>query len=292
VAVLTRLAWYKRYPADFREGTRRLTFEERGFYGDVLDLIYESGNALVDDDAANAHRLHADLRTFRRLKARLVGLGKLYLADGTVRNARADAEASTAASRIAMARDHAKLGGEKSRKSGTKPGFFNGSGGAGAQAGAQAGAEAPSREVSDRREEGKKESLPPPSESPPCAHTREEPAPAGPVVATSSLLLIRSKEGCSEAGAEARWRRAVKAAEGDEGLAEFAVDLAYHEAPLGVALTKYAIGVCRRQVNQEKALLKAALESRSSVPEEVERQYQASMQVLYDAGYIPPGKRH
>jgi hypothetical protein len=112
------------------------------------------------------------------------------------------------------------------------------------------------------------------------------------VVATSSLLLIRSKEGCSEAGAEARWRRAVKAAEGDEGLAEFAVDLAYHEAPLGVALTKYAIGVCRRQVNQEKALLKAALESRSSVPEEVERQYQASMQVLYDAGYIPPGKRH
>src|SRR3954470_9867840 len=93
-APVIRLAWYKRYPADFREGTRKLTFEERGFYGDVLDLIYESGNALVDDDAANAHQLHADLRAFRRLKARLVAHGKLYVADGMLRNGRADAEAT------------------------------------------------------------------------------------------------------------------------------------------------------------------------------------------------------
>jgi hypothetical protein len=112
------------------------------------------------------------------------------------------------------------------------------------------------------------------------------------VVATSSLLLICSKEGCSEAEAEARWRRIVKAAEGDEGLADFATDLAYHETPLGVTLTKYAIGVCRRQVNEEKACTRAALDSRYSVSEEVERQYQASMQVLYDAGYVPPERRH
>jgi hypothetical protein len=130
------------------------------------------------------------------------------------------------------------------------------------------------------------------TEPPTCARTREEPAPAGPVVATSSLLLIGSKEGCSEAGADRRWRRIVTAAEGDERLAGVAVDIAYHEAPLGVPLTKYAIGVCRRQIIQERAQIKAALDMQSSVPSEMERQYQASMQVLYDAGYIPPERRH
>lgn len=170
---MTRLTWYKRYPADFRDGTRRLSFEERGFYGDVLDLIYESGNALVDDDAANAHRLHADLRTFRRLKARLVELGKLYLADGMVRNGRADAEATAAATRIAMARDHGKLGGEKARKSVAKSSNFNGSGGAGAQAGAQAGAPTGIR----YQEEGKKDSTSSSRVSDP-AHAREEAAAA------------------------------------------------------------------------------------------------------------------
>lgn len=141
------LVWYKRYPRDFREGTRKLTFEERGFYGDVLDLIYECGNELADDDAANAHRLHADLRSYRRLKAKLIELGKLHLADGCLRNARATAVATDAATRIAKARAAGKLGGSSARKSDPESGNSNDI----AEADAQADAQAFSRETPDSR---------------------------------------------------------------------------------------------------------------------------------------------
>lgn len=143
------LAWYKRYPRDFREGTRKLTFEERGFYGDVLDLIYEHGDQLPDDDEANAYHLHSDVRTFRRLKTRLVGLSKLRVEDGCLRNPRASAEASTAVTRIAKARVSGKLGGENSRKSEGKSNDSNGSGGATAKANGPADA----KQTTDIREE-------------------------------------------------------------------------------------------------------------------------------------------
>jgi uncharacterized protein YdaU (DUF1376 family) len=164
----TRLTWYKRYPRDFREGTRKLTLEERGFYGDVLDLIYEHGDQLPDDDAANAHHLHLDARTFRRVKARLLELGKLTVGDGYLRNPRASAEASTAANRIAKARMAGKLGGENSRKSEAKANDSNGSGGADAKADGPA----PAKQTTGIREESYTEgkSLPTNTES----HTRPE----------------------------------------------------------------------------------------------------------------------
>jgi uncharacterized protein YdaU (DUF1376 family) len=241
---MTRLAWYKRYPADFREGTRKLSFEERGFYGDVLDLIYESGNALVDDDADNAHHLRADLRTYRRLKARLVELGKLYLADGMVRNGRADAEATAAATRIAMARDHGKLGGEKARKSVAKSGNFNGSGGAGAQADAQAVAPTGIR-YKDTEKKETHAAAPRPA-TPAHAGAREETAPAGPAAAADDASrLIIVKTGCDEVEAAATWTALLRFAGGDEDLAYYGLHRALRK---GRDVLAYAGSVIRGEL--------------------------------------------
>jgi uncharacterized protein YdaU (DUF1376 family) len=114
---MARLPWYKRYPRDFREGTRKLTFEERGFYNDVLDLIYENGDELVDDDASNAHKVECDIRTWKRLKARLVEASKLSVVEGFLRNGRASAETSATNARVAQATMAGELSGQSRRKS-------------------------------------------------------------------------------------------------------------------------------------------------------------------------------
>jgi uncharacterized protein YdaU (DUF1376 family) len=174
---MIRLNWYKRYPKDFREGTRKLTFEERGFYGDVLDLIYEHGNDLLDDDEENAHMLRCSARVFRRLKARLVELGKLFVEGGRLRNGRADAEANAASIRIQTAREHAKLGGLSPKNRKGEPGDFNDM----PEAGGQAPAEAPSREaLKASRLLGETESLPAAAESTTRAPAYEAARPTAP----------------------------------------------------------------------------------------------------------------
>jgi uncharacterized protein YdaU (DUF1376 family) len=127
---MTRFAWYKRYPADFRDGTRKLSFEERGFYNDVLDLLYERAGDVPDDDDGNAHLLHCGKRTFARLKARLIELGKLELRDGFVRNGRAAVELS-ALFHLLDQRTTAGRHSAESRKSGKVPKDYNGQGGTG-----------------------------------------------------------------------------------------------------------------------------------------------------------------
>jgi uncharacterized protein YdaU (DUF1376 family) len=166
---MARLAWYKRYPKDFREGTRRLSFEERGFYSDVLDLIYEHGNELPDDDSANAHMLHADVRTYRRLKARLMDVHKkLYVAHGMLRNSRADAEAAAVSSRRsggkppgAPATYSPELRQQCLPKSGPESGKFNGI----PVSSAQLDSRARARQNPDKTDKTEIESLLPPPES-------------------------------------------------------------------------------------------------------------------------------
>lgn len=82
-------AWYKRYPRDFYEGTRGLKLDERGAYSDILDLIYMNGGPLKDDERAIAYQLHVDPRVWRRIRGRLLAVGKLFLVNGHIHNKRA-----------------------------------------------------------------------------------------------------------------------------------------------------------------------------------------------------------
>jgi 5-methylcytosine-specific restriction endonuclease McrA len=86
------LKWYKRDPRAALIGMMGLTLEETGAYNTILDLIYVHDGALEDDARAICSELGCNIQRWRRLKARLLDLGKLYVDNGCLRNERADRE--------------------------------------------------------------------------------------------------------------------------------------------------------------------------------------------------------
>lgn len=97
------LRWYKRDPRAALVGMMKLTLEERGAYNTILDLIYVNDGAMEDDDHLIAGHMGVDIRVWRRLRARLLSIGKLYVYNGTLRNETADAEVDHALHRVACA---------------------------------------------------------------------------------------------------------------------------------------------------------------------------------------------
>jgi hypothetical protein len=86
------LKWYKRDPRAALLGMQGMTNEEVGAYNRILDLIYCHDGALVEDHRYICHALKCNVRTWRRLRTRLLELGKIYMHAGTIRNERADHE--------------------------------------------------------------------------------------------------------------------------------------------------------------------------------------------------------
>lgn len=84
------LPYYKRFPRDFLEGTIGLSFEEKGAYAIVLDLIYMRDGRLPDDARYIAGQLGCSVRKWSSLLAALVAAGKLHVENGFISNFRAD----------------------------------------------------------------------------------------------------------------------------------------------------------------------------------------------------------
>jgi uncharacterized protein YdaU (DUF1376 family) len=84
--------WYKRYPADAYDGMRCLTLQEIGAYNTVLDLIYMRGAPIYDDERFLAGMMGCRIDVWRRIRGRLVELGKLISRDGKLTNRRAERE--------------------------------------------------------------------------------------------------------------------------------------------------------------------------------------------------------
>lgn len=84
------LPYYKRYPRDFFEGTIGMSFEAKGAYGLVLDIIYMRDGELPDDARYVAGLLGCSVRMWNKIKNELVELGKLSCVDGVISNFRAD----------------------------------------------------------------------------------------------------------------------------------------------------------------------------------------------------------
>lgn len=80
-----KIAWYKRDPRAALTGMMELTLEERGAYNTVLDLIYDRAGDLRDDERFIAGWCGCDVRVWRRIRARLLALGKLYVDAGMLR---------------------------------------------------------------------------------------------------------------------------------------------------------------------------------------------------------------
>ena len=71
------LPYYKRYPRDFLEGTIGLSFEEKGAYAIVLDLIYMRDGGLPDDGRYIAGQLGCSVRMWSKIKTALIEKGKI-----------------------------------------------------------------------------------------------------------------------------------------------------------------------------------------------------------------------
>jgi uncharacterized protein YdaU (DUF1376 family) len=97
------IRWYKRDPNAALEGMAVLNLEERGAYNTIIDLIYSHDGKIDDDDRFIAGWLRVDVRVWKRIRRRLLDLGKLYVYAGTLRNERADREVHEATRRIAIA---------------------------------------------------------------------------------------------------------------------------------------------------------------------------------------------
>lgn len=84
--------WFKCHTADYLEGTRTLTPEQRGIYMDCLCLLYEFGKPLPDDDKWMSHQLHISPRLWRSIRDALLAVGKLVKTDEGYTNPRAQSE--------------------------------------------------------------------------------------------------------------------------------------------------------------------------------------------------------
>lgn len=104
------LPYYKAYPRDFFEGTRGMDGELKGAYRLVLDLIYQHGGSLQNDERHIAGELGYSVRKWNSLLARLVAAGKLQCELGIISNFRATLEV-----------DKSAVFQGKQRENGTKP---------------------------------------------------------------------------------------------------------------------------------------------------------------------------
>lgn len=106
---MNHIRWYKRDPNAALEGMAVLTLEERGAYNTILDLIYSHDGSVDDDDRFLAGWMRVDVRVWRRIRTRLLDLGKLYTYAGgdppspVLKNHRADREVDAALHRVASA---------------------------------------------------------------------------------------------------------------------------------------------------------------------------------------------
>lgn len=94
------LKWFKWDPRAALTGMMILSLEERGAYITVLNLIYARDGELADDEETICTWLRCTPRVWKRLRARLIVCGKLYVHNGMLHNSRADTEALEALKRV------------------------------------------------------------------------------------------------------------------------------------------------------------------------------------------------
>lgn len=89
------LPYYKAYPRDFIEGTVGMSFELKGAYRLVLDLIYLRSGELPDDARYISGALGCSVRAWNKYRRALIEAGKIVVDGGIISNFRADKELET-----------------------------------------------------------------------------------------------------------------------------------------------------------------------------------------------------
>lgn len=86
------LPYYPRYPRDFFDGTNGMSFEVKGAYAMLLDLIYMCGGHLYDEPRFIAGHMNCSVRAWGNYRAELISRGKIKVENGIISNFRADKE--------------------------------------------------------------------------------------------------------------------------------------------------------------------------------------------------------
>jgi len=166
--------WYKRFPSDFIAGTMQLTFEQKGAYAIVLDLIYDNDGRLPENDRWIAGVLGLSTRKWNQIKEALIEAGKLFRDDGYLRNKRADKQLENDETTRDKLRENGRKGGEKTQKKTNNPSNSGGENQAKASPNDQAPTQAYAR-VPEARSQ-----ILEPEESPPVVPPKGDPLKAIP----------------------------------------------------------------------------------------------------------------
>ncbi|WP_278376985.1 DUF1376 domain-containing protein [Sphingobium yanoikuyae] len=113
--------WHKRYHSDALTGFMSLTLEERGAYQTILDLIYDRGGPIVDNDRLLAGYMGVSLRKWAALRDTLVSKGKIAVEGGHITNARAIFELEKSSKTSRKLAENGSKGGCKSGEIRKKP---------------------------------------------------------------------------------------------------------------------------------------------------------------------------
>ncbi|MBB4001572.1 DUF1376 domain-containing protein [Aurantimonas endophytica] len=107
--------WHKRYHSDALNGYMGLNLEERGAYTTLLDLMYQSGEPVVDNERLVAGWMQVSLRRYRILRDGLIKIGKIIrLDDGRLTNARFEKERENSSKTSRKRAENGSRGGAKS----------------------------------------------------------------------------------------------------------------------------------------------------------------------------------
>ncbi|WCT75419.1 DUF1376 domain-containing protein [Sphingomonas naphthae] len=108
------MEWHKRDHRAALDGYMGLTLEERGAYTTLLDLMYERGEALPDNERLIAGHLETSVRKYRALRDSLIAKGKIQRADGgRLTNARFEKECESSVNARRTLRESGAKGGRK-----------------------------------------------------------------------------------------------------------------------------------------------------------------------------------
>lgn len=117
------MPYHRRYHEDALQGYRRLSLEQRGAYTTLLDLIYDNGGPIDNNDRWLAGELCVSIRKARALISELLTLQKIYLTpDGKISNHRAEKEIGNA---LEISRKRAENGSKRGGKSAEHSNFSN-----------------------------------------------------------------------------------------------------------------------------------------------------------------------
>lgn len=113
------MPYHRRYQGDALQGYRKLTLEQRGAYTTILDLIYDEGGPIDNNERWLAGAWNCSLRKARALLAELIELRKIYITrDGKISNHRAEQEIGNA---LKISRKRAENGSKRKDNSAEKP---------------------------------------------------------------------------------------------------------------------------------------------------------------------------